>query len=269
MIARLLVLFCLCLPVCAQQAAARSETLDNEAIVTMVKAGLSDEIVLAKISSSPASFDTSAQALADLKKEGVSDRVIMAIFEAANPHLRQARPAPQALPRQTPRPTQAPYATSASSYDDEVTERGIVYGGLAYSRGDVHEDFLGWNTAVTVRLAERLAVKGDFSGVYADVNNGLVDYALYSFAVGPEFRNHWKKASLFGHTLVGLSRTGSGLNFLNTGENNIEYIFGGGLDVWLTDRFGVRPIQADYQLIRAAGESINMARISAGAVFRF
>ncbi|RPI26937.1 MAG: hypothetical protein EHM61_10135 [Acidobacteria bacterium] len=220
----------------------------------------------------------------ELKKNGVSERVIMAMMEAANPQLRQGQPARAAAPQTptgvartpepaTPRPqptsTPPPYLASSSTYGEDEIERGIVFGGLAYSRGDLHANFLGWSAALSTALTDRLALKSDFSGVYTTVNNGLVDYSLYSFAVGPEFRARLETINFFAHSLVGLSRSGAALNFRNAGDNNLEFVFGGGLDFWLSPIFGIRPIQGDYQLIRAGGESVHMARLSAGALFRF
>jgi hypothetical protein len=47
----------------------------------MIKAGLSAEVVIAKIKTSPASFDTSPAALQELKAAGVPDSVILAIVQ--------------------------------------------------------------------------------------------------------------------------------------------------------------------------------------------
>ena len=58
--------------------------LNNQDIVTMVKAGLPASVVVAKITSSQAKFDTSPSALADLKKAGVPDNVILAMVEGLN-----------------------------------------------------------------------------------------------------------------------------------------------------------------------------------------
>ena len=53
-------------------AAFAQETLTNQSIMEMVKAGLSERVVIAKIRTSPTSFDTSTDALIALKKNGVS-----------------------------------------------------------------------------------------------------------------------------------------------------------------------------------------------------
>jgi hypothetical protein len=56
--------------------------LTNKDIVTMVSAGLSQEIIIAKIKSSACRFDTSPDKLAELKNAGVQDAVILAIVQA-------------------------------------------------------------------------------------------------------------------------------------------------------------------------------------------
>ena len=61
--------------------------LTNKDVTDMVKSGLSTEIIVAKIRSSPSRFDTSAATLAQLKAENIPDSVIMAMVNgpAASP----------------------------------------------------------------------------------------------------------------------------------------------------------------------------------------
>ena len=64
------------------------ELLDNAAIVRMVHAGLSEDVVLTKIAQSQTKFDTSVDALIALKSEGVPDSVIkemMTVRQAPSP----------------------------------------------------------------------------------------------------------------------------------------------------------------------------------------
>jgi len=58
------------------------EVLTNDSVVSMVKGGLGEAVVLARIRSSPANFDTSTNSLLALKKAGVSDKVIEAMVSA-------------------------------------------------------------------------------------------------------------------------------------------------------------------------------------------
>ena len=57
--------------------------LSNQEIVDMIKAGLSAEVVIAKIKTSATGFDTSPAALQELKAAGVPDSVILAIVQPA------------------------------------------------------------------------------------------------------------------------------------------------------------------------------------------
>ena len=54
----------------------------NTDVVNMTKAGLSDEVTIAAIQDAAVDFDTSADALVALKRDGVTDRVIRAMLQA-------------------------------------------------------------------------------------------------------------------------------------------------------------------------------------------
>ena len=58
--------------------------LQNADIVKMAKAGLDDSIIIAKIKSSKCQFDTSPDALIDLKQNGISTAVMRAMTGASN-----------------------------------------------------------------------------------------------------------------------------------------------------------------------------------------
>ncbi len=84
------------------------QQLNNDAVVKLVKAGLSDELVVTTISSQSGAYDTSTDAIIALKSAGVSDKVVAAIIQkaaivAANPahnlHLHQSQQQLQALLR--------------------------------------------------------------------------------------------------------------------------------------------------------------------------
>jgi len=63
----------------AQKASEPAAPLTNKDVVDMVKSGLPADVIVAKIKSSPAKFDTAPAALGDLKTAGVPDPVILAI----------------------------------------------------------------------------------------------------------------------------------------------------------------------------------------------
>jgi hypothetical protein len=70
----LFVLLLICPALVAQQA------LNNDAVIKLVKAGLSDDLIVSTINASPAAYDTSTDGLIALKAGGVSDKVVGAIL---------------------------------------------------------------------------------------------------------------------------------------------------------------------------------------------
>ena len=69
-----LVLLAFCPVLLAQQ------TMNNDAVLKLVKAGLSDDLIITTINSAPGTYDTSADGLIALKQGGASDKVISAIL---------------------------------------------------------------------------------------------------------------------------------------------------------------------------------------------
>jgi len=61
------------------------EVLTNQSIVEMVRAGLSERIIVAKIQSSQTNFDTRTEALIALKQSGVPEKVLEAIVGQSAP----------------------------------------------------------------------------------------------------------------------------------------------------------------------------------------
>jgi hypothetical protein len=61
------------------------QALNNDSIIRMVKAQLSDDVIVATINASPGAYDTSADGLIALKKAGVSDKVISVIVAKSAP----------------------------------------------------------------------------------------------------------------------------------------------------------------------------------------
>ena len=60
------------------------QALDNAAIIKLVRAGLSEDLIVTTINSSSGTYDTSANGLIALKKAGATDKVIAAIVVKAS-----------------------------------------------------------------------------------------------------------------------------------------------------------------------------------------
>jgi hypothetical protein len=55
------------------------QTLNNDSVIKLVKAGLSDDLIVSTINASPGAYDSSANGLIALKTAGASDKVVAAI----------------------------------------------------------------------------------------------------------------------------------------------------------------------------------------------
>jgi tetratricopeptide (TPR) repeat protein len=62
-----------------------AEVLTNDAIVTMVKASLGEELIIGKIRISEPKYDLSTDTILKLKNDGVSEAIIKAMIEASAP----------------------------------------------------------------------------------------------------------------------------------------------------------------------------------------
>jgi hypothetical protein len=99
------------------------QALNNDAVIKLVKAGLSDDLIVTTINASPGTYDTSPDGLIALKAAGASDKVVAAIvLKAAAPPPVAATPAP-APAAEAPAP--APAAVSA--FPAGIDEVGVYY----------------------------------------------------------------------------------------------------------------------------------------------
>ena len=73
------------------------EALDNASVTKLVKAGLSEDLIVTTINSSAGNYDTSANGLIALKKAGASDKVVAAVVLKAS-GATAAAPAAAATP---------------------------------------------------------------------------------------------------------------------------------------------------------------------------
>lgn len=77
-------LSCLVLILCFTPLLHAQETLTNDSVIKLLKAGLSEELILTTINSSPGNYDTSVNALIALKKAGAGDKVMSAMILKAS-----------------------------------------------------------------------------------------------------------------------------------------------------------------------------------------
>ena len=70
--------------------------------------------------------------------------------------------------------------------------------------------------------------------------------------------------------LVGGFRADAAVLDVSAGTNGLAVMAGGGVDVKVAPRLAIRPVQFDWMMLRAQGETLKKnVRYSAGIVFRF
>src|ERR1035438_10206389 len=75
-----LIFLAVCSPLVAQQ------TFNNDSVVKLLKAGLSEDLIVSTINAQQGAYDTSTDGLIALKGAGVSDKIVAAILaKAASP----------------------------------------------------------------------------------------------------------------------------------------------------------------------------------------
>ena len=91
--------------------------LNNDAIVKMVKAGLSDDIIVTTINSQAGTYDTTTDGLIALKTAGVSDKVVGAMISRSSGAVATAAaPAPAAMASTAGNPDDPAAAHEAGIY---------------------------------------------------------------------------------------------------------------------------------------------------------
>jgi hypothetical protein len=136
--------FMCCLAVTAQQA------MNNDSIVKMVRAGLSDDLIVTTINASPGAYDTSTDGIIALKAAGVSDKVVAAIV------ARASAPA-VALP-----PPPAPVASPRPAGIDDV---GVYFQDRNGTWQSLEPEIVNFKTGGVLKsIASDGLVKGDVNG---------------------------------------------------------------------------------------------------------
>ena len=149
-----------------------------------------------------------------------------------------------------------------------------VFGGYSYLRFESTQlgfanrlDLNGADVEVSLPdLYEGLGIAADVSGHVAH------EMEEFNFLIGPQYSYNWKGLRITGHTLFGRSRD----RLRQPGTTQVEpsnlgrgVALGGSLDLALSDRLSVRPIQADYLITNFFGSTQHNVTISTGLIFKF
>jgi len=100
------------------------QSMNNDSIIKLCKAGLSDDLILSTVRAAPGNYDTSADGIIALKTGGASDKVISAVIGKAA----GATPPPTDPPSPAQPPAKAIDTGSPAQPRSELPEVGTVFG---------------------------------------------------------------------------------------------------------------------------------------------
>ena len=132
--------------------AGAQETLTNDSIMKLVKAGLSDSLIVTMVQNQPGQYSLTADDIVKLKQAGVSEKVMAAMVSKG-----AAAPGSSAVP--------AP--ANAVGADSDIPQGADI--GVYYKKGGAWEEMLpevvNWKTGgVLKHIASAGVVKGDVNG---------------------------------------------------------------------------------------------------------
>ena len=88
-------------------APAAGSTMTLEEVMTLAKAGVSDEIIITKIRKAGRAFDLTAEEILELKRSGISDAVVQSLMDPSKPYTPPPAPPPPAVTA-VPAPAEKP-----------------------------------------------------------------------------------------------------------------------------------------------------------------
>jgi hypothetical protein len=129
---------------------AAQQVMNNDSVIKLVKAGLSDDLIVTTISSSPGAYDTSTDGIIALKTAGASDKVVAAVIAKASA---PATPAP------------APLAAPAPVRPAGIDDVGVYYRDRNGAWTNLEPEIVNFKTGGFLKsLATDGLIKGDING---------------------------------------------------------------------------------------------------------
>ncbi|HYP54308.1 MAG TPA: outer membrane beta-barrel protein [Pyrinomonadaceae bacterium] len=146
---------------------------------------------------------------------------------------------------------------------------------------DEREGFNGFNASATGNLSRYVGLKADYAfhrksfdetvgGFDIDVNSDL-----HNFVGGVQFKDNSKETKVkpFGHLMAGVAHARFSVNGAPAGfdftesETGLAGVFGGGIDIRVSENIDFRAVQFDYNPTRLGDATQHNFRIGIGIVF--
>lgn len=158
------------------------QVLNNDSVIKLVKAGLSDDLIVSTVNAQPGTYDTSTDGIIALKTAGASDKVVAAIVgRAAAPAASVAIPTPAAVASAAPDPNDPASAHDPGVYLMTTTHDGksqLVFIDRAGSGREKTSNVLG--SAFSYGIA-KAKIKAEIPGAHAPVRTQEARPVFYMY----------------------------------------------------------------------------------------
>jgi hypothetical protein len=165
-----------------QETRSSTRELDNESVIKLIKAGLSDDLIVSTINALPGVYDISADGLIALKTARASDKVVSAIVLKSSSPGPDAKTGPAPTPPATQEPEQKSFAAAQSGQNGGVVAAEIPHNAMAANAPRV---FLQSASKGTNRNAARdqsmemsKDLERDCAGVQITIIQQVADYTV-------------------------------------------------------------------------------------------
>jgi hypothetical protein len=217
------------------------QSLNNDSVIKLVKAGLSEDLIISTINASPGSYDTSADGLIALKTAGASDKEVSAIVVKASAGAQTVQPpipaqapvtapgaaqtaiAPVPQPPVTPPPP--PFHSTDGKIRIYVTDHAMFEStGIAQASGNRHGGSAGAATHTQAGDDPRtVEVQADIqkmcpANIIASNNPDRADYVLVFRRRGGERSSMFALGGLTGLALSAGAKVDGASLFENSGD---------------------------------------------------
>jgi hypothetical protein len=213
---------------------AAQQIMNNDSVIRLVQAGLSEDLIVVAINSSPGQYDISVDGVLALKTAGASEKVLAAVVTRAGVSGSVAAPSPKNLSEQVfttdvadSKPLNSDYADQ-KSYSEQVSIPNVVnvkplnldyvnqpeyhrfeiFGGYNYIYlGDNIGSMAGPNVSFTVNINSIFGIKVEPAMLLAESESLQTDFGG-SFMVGLQINKRFGKpapAGIFVHALGGVA----------------------------------------------------------------
>jgi hypothetical protein len=177
------------------------QALNNDSVIKLVKAGLSDDLIVSTINGSAGAYDTSADGIIALKTAGVSDKVVAAVVLKGSAPAATAQippPPPVAEPTAPGQVTPTPGAPGPLANKPRVFLQSVSHGNQ-------------WNAARDQSMEMSKDFEKNCPEVRISINQQMADYtvALNHIEVGFARDNQFQIANKDGDLISKTKEGGS------------------------------------------------------------